>query len=186
MADPELAITHATVLTMDGQGALADRIVVIRRGQIAEVMPSARTEPPANRVFDASGGWVLPWLADMRAHVGDRGEWPLWLANGVTTVRNMRGASLHLDLASDGWPGPRVVTTPPITDGGLPGSGKPRYPGLTLVDDRAASAAVVKGWHAAGYRMLRGYSHLRSEALIALARRLASTRCRWWGTARAR
>lgn len=174
MVVPRLALTHATVLTMDGRGALPGHTVVIQGGQIAEVRPSAEHEPVGTEVFDARGSWVLPGLADMHAHVGDRGEWPLWLANGVTTVRNMWGSPLHLDLArdglaGDGWPGPRVVTASPIADGGMPGLGTPRYPGLTIVDDPADAAAVVKGWAEAGYRMLKVYSDLRPDVLAALA-----------------
>ena len=43
-------------------------------------------------------GRLLPGLADMLVHYWTPGESALFMANGVTLVRNMAGAPLHFEL----------------------------------------------------------------------------------------
>lgn len=170
-----LAITHATVHPMDGRPALADHTVLVEAGRIVAVYPTGDADVDsgtANRfptVLDAQGGHVLPGLADMHCHVGDAGELPVHLANGVTALRNMWGAPLHRDLARrqpDDGPGPYVATASPIVDG--PIDGGPRYPGLTLLTDPADASALVAGYAAAGYRQVKVYSDLSPQCLAAV------------------
>ena len=119
-----LAITHATVVPMDTERLLPDHTVVIEDGRIRTLAPSGSvdvTRTPGVQVVDGTGKYLLPGLADMHAHYWDPGVAALYLANGVTLVRNMWGAPFHLALrrqVQEGrLPGPRIVTTTPIIDG---------------------------------------------------------------------
>jgi hypothetical protein len=52
-------------------------------------------------VIDGGGRFLLPGLMDMHVHVWDRYELGLYLANGVTAVRNVWGMPMHLRMKKD-------------------------------------------------------------------------------------
>src|SRR5438067_146666 len=96
-----LAITHVKVVPMDVERLLPDHTVVVEDGRITSVTPSGSDDaaaPAGMRVVDGAGRYLLPGLADMHVHYWDAGEAALFLANGVTHVRNMWGAPFHLAL----------------------------------------------------------------------------------------
>ena len=47
--------------------------------------------PEAAVVIDGHDRYLMPGLADMHAHIMDEDQLLLFVANGVTTVRNMSG-----------------------------------------------------------------------------------------------
>ena len=56
-----------------------------------------------NEVIQAAGRYLAPGLADMHVHVTSKSTFrdaPLYLANGVTTVLNLKGDSTHLAWVS--------------------------------------------------------------------------------------
>ncbi len=114
-------------MVLDGQ------TVVVEGKRILDIVPSG--EPLGEiPVFDAEGSYLCPGLADMHVHFNDSGEALLFLANGVTTVRNMWGSTFHLAwqdrIDSGDLPGPRMFTTSPIVDGAGPAGGT-SWPSLT-------------------------------------------------------
>ena len=96
----------------------------------------------------------MPGLADLHGHLSSRRQWPLWLAHGITTVRDMWGAPMQLawrdEVAAGVAVGPRIVCASPYLDGPLPGGGA-RYPGVEPVADPDAAAASARVHAAAGY-----------------------------------
>ena len=52
-------------------------------------------------IIDLKDKVVMPGLIDMHVHVWDRYELGLYLANGVTTVRNLWGIPLHLRIKEE-------------------------------------------------------------------------------------
>lgn len=76
---------------------------------------------------------TMPGLVDMHVHTWDEEELVLFIANGVTTIRNMFGAPLHLAwrrrINAGELFGPTLYTTGPVIDG------KPPYwPGSAVVE----------------------------------------------------
>jgi len=107
------AFVGVNVVPMDGERVLEDQTVVVRGPRIAAVGPRASTPVPDDaRTIDGRGRWLMPGLAEMHAHVPPvpRGSdaWPdrealddilfLYLANGITTIRGMLGATYQLEL----------------------------------------------------------------------------------------
>jgi imidazolonepropionase-like amidohydrolase len=161
------AITGATVVTMAG-GVLAKHTVVITGDRITALGPSAQVEVPAGAtVIDGAGKWVMPGLADMHVHLWNKDDLTLFLAAGVTTVRNMSGEPRHLtwrsQIAAGQWIGPTIVTSGPIIDGD-----PPVWPGSAVLVEPADADKLVAEQKAAGYDFLEPSSGLSFEAYQAL------------------
>ena len=110
------AFVNANVVPMDREGVLAGYTVVVSKGRIVSVGPSASVTPPADAmVIDASGQYLMPGLAEMHGHMpgGDLEEKVMFLyvANGVTTVRGMLGQDGHLALRARANAGEIVAPT---------------------------------------------------------------------------
>lgn len=160
------------VLTMKDGQALHGQTVVAEDGRIKVIGPAGQVPTDGMRVLDGRGRWVMPGLADMHAHTWDPGEWVLYVANGVTTVRNMWGNASHLALEErkrrGELPGPRIVTASPLIDGLSP-QGKTlwQFSGY-LEDDPAKAWQLVKRFAEQGYGQIKAYSQLNREQLAAL------------------
>src|SRR5262245_56672488 len=167
-AGDALVIEQVSVIPMDRAEVLPDQTVVVRGGVIAQVGPAgAATLPSDSRHIDGRGRFLMPGLADMHVHVWDENDLYLFVANGVTTVRNMFGAPLHLDwrarIERGELVGPRIYTAGPIIDG------KPAvWPGSVELDDPEEAAGVVEEQKAAGYDFLKPYARLTPECYAAL------------------
>ncbi len=164
-----LAIEHVAVLTMSDDKVLADQTVIVRDGRIAALGPAtALSVPEGARHIDGHGQFLMPGLADMHVHVWDENDLFLFVANGVTTVRNMYGAELHLGwrkrIEAGELVGPRIYTAGPIIDG------KPAvWPGSVELTDPDEAANVVRAQKEAGYDFLKPYAMLTRECYEALA-----------------
>ncbi len=66
----------------------------ISNGKILYIEPRTSNTHVQAKVIDLDGAYVVPGLFDM--HVHDRKYLGLYLAYGVTSVRNMRGLPMHL------------------------------------------------------------------------------------------
>ena len=88
-----LAITHITVIN-PGTGAeeQRDMTVLLRGLRIVAVEKSAEAHIPTGaEVHDEQGRYVMPGLWDAHVHLLQVGPkaFPLFLANGITSVRDM-------------------------------------------------------------------------------------------------
>jgi imidazolonepropionase-like amidohydrolase len=129
-ADSVIAIRDVTVLPMDSATAVQNQTVIVRGNRIERIGPAKSVAiSPGATVADGRGKYLLPGLADMHVHLAGpdepagtaEAELILYLANGVTTVRNMRGFAEHLALrdrvARGELPGPNIITAGPGLDG---------------------------------------------------------------------
>ncbi len=164
----DIAIVHAHVVPMDRDGVLADHAVVVRGDRIVAVAPSDAVELPATaRRIDAAGGYVLPGLADMHVHAFTPEEMTMFVAAGVTLVRNMAGIPLILELrrkiVAGEIVGPTIVTASHILDGD-----PPIWPMSAVVKTAAEADGVVAAQRAEGYDFLKVYARLTLEAYDAI------------------
>jgi imidazolonepropionase-like amidohydrolase len=149
-----LAIEHVSVLPMDRDTLLADHTVLVARDRIVWVGPSRGTRVPRGaRRVDGNGAYLLPGLADMHVHLRSVEELPLYVAAGVTTVRNMNGRPEHLAwrdrVAGGALAGPRIFTSGPAVSR--------RLFGLKGVGPRTVTEAdrFVREQSGAGYDMIK-------------------------------
>ena len=124
---PVLAITHVAV--WDGRSDVfrTDRTVVVRGNRIVTEAAARSTRVPRGaRVVDGRGRYLIPGLWDMHVHTvmpGGAEALPLYVANGVTGVRDMAGDFAQLtawrrEIAAGERIGPRMVVSGPYLEGG--------------------------------------------------------------------
>ena len=127
-----LVLTHVTVIDMTGAPPKPDMTVVIEGNRITSIAHSRKMRiPQSAEVINATGKFLIPGLWDMHVHFTEvERSFPLFIANGVTGVRNMGGELEDLlrwraEVASGQLLGPRVVTCGPIVDGPQPAAHGP-------------------------------------------------------------
>src|SRR5262245_19800970 len=125
-----LTITNATVIDVSTGALRRGTTIVVDGNRIASVEPFSASARPNGRVVDAKGMYVIPGLWDMHTHAyfgwprdfGDSYVLPLFIANGITGIRDMGSdldAVLHArsDVAEHPLVGPRMVVSGPLLDG---------------------------------------------------------------------
>ncbi len=166
-----VALVDVTVVPMDGNRLLQKQTVVIEDGYIRTVGPSARVPTAQMRLINCAGKYLMPGLADMHVHWWEPTDAALYLAHGVTTVRNMRGAPIHLKMkqlvAEAQAPGPHVVTASPLIDG-LDSNKQTTRPDSLALTDPSEASAVVKQLASRGYEQIKAYQRLQPEVLRGL------------------
>ncbi|HEY0478160.1 MAG TPA: amidohydrolase family protein [Kofleriaceae bacterium] len=165
----DTAITDVSVVPMTSDGVLAHHTVVIRGDRIAAVAPSASVALPRGvTVIDGAGKWLMPGLADMHVHTWYDDDLTLFVAAGVTTIRNMWGVPQHLtwrsQIARGERLGPTIVTAGALIDGA-----PPDWPGSVVLASADGAESLVAAQQAAGYDFLKPVSRLTPAAYRALA-----------------
>ena len=98
---PPLAITHTSLLDVATGMMLEDRTILIEDGQILDIVAAAGYQPPSSmRIIDGRGKTAIPGLWDMHTHglkLSPQLHHPLFIANGVTAVRDMSGCMSQPD-----------------------------------------------------------------------------------------
>lgn len=123
----DVIIRHVTVVDVEGARTVAGQAVVLKGADIVAVGPDAAIAKDwrAKQRVEGKGRFLIPGLWDMHVHFGggpdliaeNEALFPLYVANGITTIRDCSG-----DLADQvlGWRGaiaegrlfgPRLLTS---------------------------------------------------------------------------
>ncbi|HUE71358.1 MAG TPA: amidohydrolase family protein [Pirellulaceae bacterium] len=186
---PTVAIRNATVVDVTDGSLHADQTVLVVGDRITAVGPADEVGVPNDaEVIDALRGYLIPGLWDMHVHsvanvaldtpIESVAAWewhfPLFLAHGVTGVRNMNDGTgdLTLELASSvkrrltegelaGPPrflnsGPSLVGDPPLASNAV------------VVRTAADARAVVAQLASHGADLVKVYENLSREAYFAI------------------
>jgi imidazolonepropionase-like amidohydrolase len=153
---------------MDTDRLLVDQTLLIEDGRIVAMGPSAGFElPPDSAVVEGKGKYLMPGLADMHVHFSSPGDAVLFLAHGVTMVRNMAGAPFHLafqhHVLQHKFPGPFMVTTSPLLEGA-----PPVLPTWKVVTHPDEVEPIVQSYVKRGYQQIKVYNLIQPEVLSAL------------------
>ncbi len=166
-----LAITGATLEDSTGAPAIADSVIVIKDGLIAAAGPrSAVKIPKGATVLDATGKYAIPGLWDMHAHY-EQVEWgPIYLAAGVTSVRDVGNEfdfihALHEELDRKQNPaiGPHLEFA-----GIIDGIGQYSL-GAVTADTPEQAVALVAKYKAAGAKQIKIYSSVKPDVVKAIS-----------------
>ena len=170
---PKGALVFRAVDLFDADAAAVrpGSTVVVTGGRITAVGPDGSvTLPEGAEVVDGRGKTLLPGLWDMHVHVGSDVDGVLYLASGITSVRDLGNDLPEVTdrrerFASGAAPGPRVLTSV-LVDGPGPFAGPTKFLVATEDEGRAAIDAGVK----AGCTGLKIYSSIRPDLVPALVR----------------
>jgi imidazolonepropionase-like amidohydrolase len=181
-APAPIVIAHATVINPGTSSVQANRTVVITGDHITSVSDGAKFQSPKNaRVIDAAGQYLIPGLWDMHVHSAF-GDWfpggrdiilPLFIANGVTGVRDMGGDAPVLfewrkEITDGKIVGPRMVISGPMLDGYLP-NGKLRFPSSVAITTPGSAVAAVDLLKTQGVDFIKIQSVISHDAYLAAA-----------------
>ncbi|PYT68407.1 MAG: hypothetical protein DMG42_24365 [Acidobacteria bacterium] len=137
-----LVLDNVTVVDVRTGKLEPDQTVILERHRIFSIRPSKAAKYPRNAdSVNGKGLYLIPGLWDMHVHLVF-GDWfpdpkdislPLFIANGVTGVRDM-GSELHVvqdwrnQIAAGRLIGPRILTSGPMLDGP-----RPRFPSSVAI-----------------------------------------------------
>ena len=164
-----LAVTNATLIDGTGRAPVPEAVVVIEDGRITAAGPRSQVKVPKGaRVLDASGGYLMPGLWDMHAHF-EQVEWgPVYLAAGVTTVRDVGNEFEFITAVRDAIKTGRGLGPRMLLAGVVDGRG-PISLGVNLADTPEEGRAIVRRYHDAGFEQMKIYSSLKPDVLRAVA-----------------
>ena len=159
------AITPGQTMLIHG-----DRIVAIEPVKVARI-------PGEAQIIDGSGLFVIPGLCDMHVHLVF-GDWfpggkqispPLFIANGVTSVRDMGSDLKELQAWRTGigagrLVGPRIYTSGPMLDGP-----KPRFPSSVAIVTAEDGRRAVDDLQRQGVDFIKFQSLIPRDAVFAIA-----------------
>ena len=119
-----LAVTDVTVIDGTGRASRTHMTVIVDDGKIIAVGPvTEMTVPATATIMDGRGKFLIPGLWDMHVHLAKTGaaSLGLFIANGVTSVRDMGGdfavvQRWRSEIAADSRAGPRIRTAGPILE----------------------------------------------------------------------
>jgi hypothetical protein len=173
-----LAFTHVTVIDATGAPASTDMTVVVANQRIVDLGRTDDVTPPRGaRIVDARGKYLIPGLWDMHVHTAF-GDWlppnervtlPLFVANGVTGVRDM-GSDLDVvekwraEIKAGRLLGPQIVLAGPMLDGP-----KPAFPASVPVANAADGRRVVDELKAHGVDFIKIQSLIPRDGYFAAA-----------------
>jgi imidazolonepropionase-like amidohydrolase len=178
-----LVVTHATVIDMTGSAPMPEMTVVVQGNRIAEIGKSGEVQIPDDaQVVDGSGKFLIPGLWDMHVHLfnnvsapGTNNKetyFPLFIANGVTGVRDMFTDADDLEIVREwrsemeagGLIAPRIAPGSSIIDG------VPVYQRNSVgVTNAEEARQAVRTFKAAGAGFIKVYNRLTRESFFAIA-----------------
>jgi imidazolonepropionase-like amidohydrolase len=172
-------ITDVNVVDVRTGEIRPDQIIIIERNRIVAVGPRKTTRYPRNAptILNGRGSYLIPGLWDMHVHLVF-GDWfplaqeislPLFVANGVTGVRDM-GSELETvqawrnEIEGGRLLGPRIMTSGPMLDGP-----KPRFPSSIAIATPEDGRRAVDQLKHNGADFIKLQSLIPREAVFAIA-----------------
>lgn len=171
-SDPSktLALVGGTLIDATGKPAIPDAVVVIANHRIVAAGPRTQVAIPDGAVrIDTSGKTIMPGLWDMHAHF-EQVEWgPIYLAAGVTTVRDCGNEFEFITAVRDGLARGQGIGPQLLPAGLVDGTGE-RALGVQRVDSDADAQKWVQRYHDAGFKQMKVYSSMSRDNVASVAR----------------
>jgi imidazolonepropionase-like amidohydrolase len=173
-----LVLNNVTVVDVRAGALQPEQTVVLERNHIFSVGPGKSAKYPRNAPsVNCRGLFLIPGLWDMHVHLVF-GDWfpgaqeislPLFVANGVTGVRDM-GSELDIvqrwrnEIEAGRLIGPRIYTPGPMLDGP-----KPRFPSSVAIATPEDAHRAVADLKQRGADFIKLQSLIPREAVFAVA-----------------
>ena len=175
-----LFISDVTVIDATGAPPQLHREVVVDGDRIVEIThyeSKKKTKRLAGTRIDGRGKFLIPGLWDMHVHMVF-GDWfprgkevtlPLFIANGITGVRDMGGElevlqQWRTEITAGTLLGPRMVISGPMLDGP-----KPRFPSSIAIATPEDGRRAVDDLKRRGADFIKLQSLIPRDAVFAIA-----------------
>jgi imidazolonepropionase-like amidohydrolase len=179
-ASPELHIEDVTVIDVKGGPSQTHRCVIVQSNRIVDVAGHEKcSEQKRGEIvhIDGKGKFLIPGLWDMHVHMVF-GDWfprgkevtlPLFIANGITGVRDMGGELEVLqqwrkEISAGTLIGPRIVMSGPMLDGP-----QPRFPSSVAIKTPDDGRRAVDDLTKRGADFIKLQSLIPRDAVFAIA-----------------
>ncbi len=164
-----IAIVGGTLIDGTGSAPVSDSAVVIQNGRIVAAGPRSGIKIPKDATtVDAHGKTILPGLWDMHAHF-EQVEWgPIYLAAGVTTVRDCGNEFEFITAVRDAIAQGRGLGPRLLLAGIVDGTGTYTI-GVQRVDTPEQARQWTDRYHDAGFQQMKIYSSVKLEELKIVA-----------------
>ncbi len=162
------AFVGATVIDVTGKAPIPNATVVTSGGKIVAVGTSSEVKIPkdAQRI-DVAGKYIIPGLWDMHAHY-EQVEWgPIYLAAGVTTVRDVGNEFDFITQVRDAVNSGKALGPHMLLAGIVDGDG-PYAIGITRVNNPEDAQKWVTKYHDAGFQQMKIYSSVKPDNVKAI------------------
>jgi len=170
-----LIIKNINIIDVRSGQIISNQTIVIKGNKISEIFPYSQKHNYRTKILiDGTGQFIIPGLWDMHVHSAGSASWhfPLFLAYGVTGVRNMHTIvdspllltnALKRQLDAGELTGPRFIANGPIIDG-TPSV----WPAtVTVINPDQAKEAVNKLVDG-GADFIKVYDHLSRDCYFAI------------------
>jgi hypothetical protein len=178
-----VVIENITVIPMtDTLTVLSNKTVLIQNNTITQIDDTSNVNIPSNAyVINGTGKYLIPGLCDMHAHVLQRNDAILELANGVTTVCNMNGEPWHISfrdsinarqtvLFGNKITLPRIYTSGPIMNFmGHPFFNPPQ------IQNQTQALSSLQNQDVIGYDFYKTYTYLTQGVFNAIQNHAATS-----------
>ena len=167
-----VAITNVNILNPDGEKFRAAKTIIIENGKI-KTIDSLASISSRIKVIDGTDKFLIPGLIDSHVHLFySPNDLLLYIANGVTSIREMMGNEERLGWkqeVNNGRIGPKMwVASPPL---GTPDNMEKRMISWTRqaknVSTASAAEKAIEDFIDQGYDGVKIYSHLNKESYLA-------------------
>jgi imidazolonepropionase-like amidohydrolase len=172
-------ITDINVVDVRTGEVRPDQVVIIEKNRITVIGPRKETRYPRNAptILNGKGAYLIPGLWDMHVHLSF-GDWfpradeislPLFIANGITSVRDM-GSDLEViqgwrdEIEAGRMLGPRIMTAGRMLDGP-----KPRFPSSIAITTPEDGRRAVEKLKQSGADFIKLQSLIPRDAVFAIA-----------------
>jgi len=168
------AIKNVAILLPKGDSLLPNRTILIENGLISAI-DTVLTLPKETKILDGTGKYLIPGLIDSHVHMfQSKNDLLLYVANGVTHIREMIGTEEHLnwkEAIKNGGIGPELyVASPRLASFGFwEGLFMSYTQGYRNVTSASTAKNKVAKYIKKGYDGIKIYSQLNKESYLAIS-----------------
>jgi len=164
----DIIIQNVNIINVETGDILYQKDVAIKDQYIAQIAGGKKLpQTGGTRLIDGTDKYLIPGLWDMHVHLNlDHEEYlPLYLANGVTGVREMNGMNSEWKEKKEGsWLAPRFFMGSRIIDGP-----KPTFEWIYSVSTEEEARQAVQEMTEDGYDFIKTLSLLPKDIYKAIA-----------------
>ena len=157
LANGTFALVGARIVDATGRPPIESGIILVRDGKIAAIGARGNVPLPAGvRSIDVTGKTIIPGLWDHHAHASQVDWSPVYLASGVTSIRDMGGEEPFLVAVRDAIASGQALGPRYFLAGLIDGPGPGAF-GMVTASTPDEARVIVDRYHAEHFDQIKVY-----------------------------